>query len=242
LKDCPKPTNGFSIIVSHKGQSRIIKGANSPKSRITSGQRGPDGDAAAGWDTGRLVSIAINMCIFSAFMISSYESWVGSSQDSGDHKHSQSCAGKSKHKNFKCLAGGNCFTLFKADENSSNDFGQPMAYSLVSQDLRKMPKGGQGPWEITDSGEINVDLGGDVGKHGMQISDEPGKFGEGMAVSKAMTYYHLPTDWKEHPNFFNPFWKAKLQPFRGSSEAIKVLAIGGAGKYIPVIVSGAPLP
>jgi hypothetical protein len=167
---------------------------------------------------------------------------VGSSQDSGDHKHSQSCAGKSKHKNFKCLAGGNCFTLFKADENSSNDFGQPMAYSLVSQDLRKMPKGGQGPWEITDSGEINVDLGGDVGKHGMQISDEPGKFGEGMAVSKAMTYYHLPTDWKEHPNFFNPFWKAKLQPFRGSSEAIKVLAIGGAGKYIPVIVSGAPLP
>ncbi len=242
LKECPKPTKGYSFIVSHKGQSRIIKGANNPKPRITHAQRGPDGDAAAGWDKGRLVSIAINMCILSAFMISSYESWVGSSKNSGDHKERRSCAGRDRHKNFKCLAGGNCFTLFQADQNASSDFGQPMAYSLVSQDLRKMPQGGQGPWEITDSGEINVDLGGEVSKHGMQISNDPGKFGEGMALSKAMTYYHLPTDWKEHPNFFNPFWKAKLQPFRGSSEAIRVLVFGGAGKYIPAIISGVPLP
>ena len=91
-------------------------------------------------------------------------------------------------------------------------------------------------------GEINVDLGGSVGKKGMQISDNPGKFGKGTAMSKALVYYHLPTDWKEHPNFFNPFWRAKLQPFRGSTEAITVLGAGGAGKYIPALIAGVPLP
>ena len=32
------------------------------------------------------------------------------------------------------------------------------------------------------------------------------------AVARAMTYYHRPGNWKEHPNFFNPFWRAKLAP------------------------------
>lgn len=234
----PKPAKGTSVILHRGGQARIIKGANgNPEGRITRTDRGPDGNAAASFDKGLVLSQA-----FCGVWIWPYKAYVGSNKDSGDHYPSSACEGKSKHKNFKCLGGGNCFTLFKANENASDDFGQPKAYSLVSQDLRMMPEGGQGPWEITDSGEINVDLGGDVGKRGMQISDDPGKFGEGMAMSKAMTYYHLPTDWKEHPNFFNPFWKAKLQPFRGSAEAIKVLVLGGAAKYIPVVVSGAPLP
>lgn len=32
------------------------------------------------------------------------------------------------------------------------------------------------------------------------------------AISVARVYYHRPGDWKEHPNFFNPFWGAKLHP------------------------------
>ena len=32
------------------------------------------------------------------------------------------------------------------------------------------------------------------------------------AVSRAMAYYHRPGNWHEHPNLFNPFWKAKLHP------------------------------
>ncbi len=31
-----------------------------------------------------------------------------------------------------------------------------------------------------------------------------------LAVSRV--YYHRPGEWKEHPNFFNPFWAAKLHP------------------------------
>ena len=27
-----------------------------------------------------------------------------------------------------------------------------------------------------------------------------------------MAYYHRPGLWTEHPNFFNPFWRARLAP------------------------------
>ncbi|MFC1482519.1 hypothetical protein ACFL51_01805 [Myxococcota bacterium] len=27
-----------------------------------------------------------------------------------------------------------------------------------------------------------------------------------------MVYYHRPGVWEEHPNFFNPFWRARLAP------------------------------
>jgi hypothetical protein len=233
----PKPSKGQSISLGHKGEGRIVKNANNPKSQIKKKQAGPDGDAAAAADEGWILSRA-----FELIFIWKYKAEIGSDKNTSQHKDKQYCIGRGQHKNFKCLAGGNCFTLFKADPKPTNDFGQPKVYTLISQDLRMMPEGGQGPWEITDKGEISVDLGGDVGKKKMQISDNPAKFGKGMAMSKAMVYYHLPTDWKEHPNFFNPFWRAKLQPFRGSSEAIKVLAIGGAGKYIPALLAGAPLP
>ena len=32
------------------------------------------------------------------------------------------------------------------------------------------------------------------------------------AIARAMAYYHRPGNWNEHPNFFNPFWRAKLEP------------------------------
>jgi hypothetical protein len=38
------------------------------------------------------------------------------------------------------------------------------------------------------------------------------------AWSRGMAYYHRPSfksgesNWHEHPNFFNPFWRAKLAP------------------------------
>lgn len=32
------------------------------------------------------------------------------------------------------------------------------------------------------------------------------------AIAVARVYYHRPGEWKEHPNFFNPFWAAKLHP------------------------------
>ena len=37
------------------------------------------------------------------------------------------------------------------------------------------------------------------------------------AFSAAQVYYHRPGDWKEHPNFFNPLWGARLMPVRESN-------------------------
>ena len=31
-------------------------------------------------------------------------------------------------------------------------------------------------------------------------------------IARGMAYYHRPGDWSEHPNFFNPFWRARLAP------------------------------
>jgi hypothetical protein len=35
-------------------------------------------------------------------------------------------------------------------------------------------------------------------------------WGETRAFARAQAYYHRPGDWTEHPNFFNPFWRARL--------------------------------
>jgi len=32
------------------------------------------------------------------------------------------------------------------------------------------------------------------------------------AVARALAYYHRPGNWQEPPNFFNPFWRARLAP------------------------------
>jgi hypothetical protein len=47
-------------------------------------------------------------------------------------------------------------------------------------------------------------------------------FGEGMNVlARAQVYYHRPGAWHEPPNFFNPYWGARLAP---KNVAIKRLA------------------
>jgi len=38
-------------------------------------------------------------------------------------------------------------------------------------------------------------------------------FLQGLNVlSRGQVYYHRPGDWREQPNFFNPFWRARLAP------------------------------
>lgn len=243
-----KPAKQFSMPLPPEGQARIIQDPDNPKPRIKSGDAGPVGDTAASYDEGTILSLGAFQCVFTMFPFpNDYEAWVSSSKDGGDHEPDEACVGKNQHK-FRCLStsllGTGCFTLFKAEPDPKKNFGQPVVYSVISQDLRLMEEGGRGPWEITDSGTVGVDLGGDVNLKQTQISNNPGKFGNGVAMSKALVYYHLPRwpdGWKEHPNFFNPYWKAKLQPFRGSMEAAKVLGAAGATKYLPALL-GSPLP
>lgn len=256
-------TNGFSMIVYHAGESRVVKGGSDVKSKISKNNHGPDGDALAAADEGAVFTQA-----YCAVGGGEYDARVGTDKNSGEHVcHADwisydCCKQESKHRDaFKCLGDDglvthNCFMLFHSDKDAGNDFGQPRAYAAIHSDLRRTK--GQGPkpaWEITDSdsGKITVNLGGDVGQRQMQLTDNPNEFGKGLAVSKAMAYYHHPdwssnqNGWKEAPNFFNPYWKAKLQPFRNTIEFEKVLAAAGyATKYAAMVAGGLvvkpPLP
>jgi len=54
-----------------------------------------------------------------------------------------------------------------------------------------------------------------------------------MAMSKALVYYHRLGDWTEQPNLFNPYWRAKLHPFK-ALDAAMVLGAAGQGQWAAV--------
>lgn len=47
---------------------------------------------------------------------------------------------------------------------------------------------------------------GGAAEASVAAEDEP------KAIARALAYYHRPGSWQEHPNFFNPYWRAKLAP------------------------------
>jgi len=52
-------------------------------------------------------------------------------------------------------------------------------------------------------------------------------------ISRGMAYYHRPGNWEEPPNFFNPYWRAKLGPVWSGREQIPIL-----GQFISAIPGG----
>lgn len=238
------PVSGESEIMFYLGSSRVIKNPSSPIGGVTSGQHGPEGEGAGSFDMAMVHSEAY--CDESVMVAMS----VLGSGESGTHwgiPWPMVCGADHDNK-FKCLNGGECFMLFKANPEPGEDWGQPKVYSFIHQDLRKMEGGGKGPWELNESGKVKLDLGDASNTYSteMQISDNPdNERGEGTALSKALVYYHYPDyqggGWKEHPNFFNPYWRAKLQPFR-KKEAKDVMIRAGKPLYSIIVEAGAPLP
>lgn len=110
-----------------------------------------------------------------------------------------------------CFAQGNCFLNFRASSDSQRDFNQPRVYAYATQDLGLRTDGSRGPWELSGEGRVSVEPAI------LQLSA-----GQGRAVSKALVYYHRLGNWNEHPNLFNPFWRAKLHPFQ-ANEVRRVL-------------------
>ncbi len=94
-------------------------------------------------------------------------------------------------------------------------------YAYFPPDLRLRKDGRRGPWEINQSGRITFDHG-EQGRGTLTLVP----MSEGRAVSKAMVYYHRLGDWTEHPNLFNPFWRAKLHPCT-HEEVQEVLSAAG---------------
>jgi hypothetical protein len=147
---------------------------------------------------------------------------VFSSQNGGEHNG----AVGDNHSEFKTIAlvpGEATLISFNAhtNPNQDNDWGQPNAYGAVGQDLRLLQKGGKGAFEVNSSGTINIRIGNEQRK----ITLVPKT--EGVAVGKAKAYFHqLGADWKLPPNGFDPFWRAKLHPFK-RDELRQVLNMAG---------------
>ena len=138
------------------------------------------------------------------------------------------------------------FIDFKS--SSSSPYNQPMVYAYTSADMSQDDKGKTDhPWEVSKDGvSVNVGGGGGGGTSDQKLADaekavkgdtgagkvvlgdkaSEAKHGKGRAISKAMVYYHRLGDWKEGPNFFNPYWRAKMESFDDQGELMKALMAG----------------
>jgi hypothetical protein len=134
--------------------------------------------------------------------------------------------GGSTHPEFKTIAQIDdqaTFYTFRAHDNpsESNDWGQPNAYGAIRQDLRMMQNGGRGAYEVNQQGRVNVKIGD------QQVQVSLVSETDGIAVAKAKAYFHqLGASWQLPPNGFDPFWFAKLHPFR-RDEMRRALTLAG---------------
>jgi hypothetical protein len=244
--------------VESKGESRIIKGTSDIKSKLKRKPGGPAGDTVAAQDQGFLTSKAHcnNKKWYNIPAVAPYMANIASGNGKGRHRPyvPPVCLNHKKHGNFRCLGTEsdelhNCFTLFKPDPDPTHDFGQPSVYVILQQDLRRTAGvGPKQPWEVSQSDSGKISWGQSSGSEPIevQISDRPESFGKGIALSKALVYYHMPRErgkshWEEHPNFFQPYWRAKLQPFRDHAEVIKVLSSANLNNYAAMFPD-VPLP
>jgi hypothetical protein len=211
---------GFSKPQSHTGTAKTVERRG--RAALHQGQA-PD-------NTGQVISADEHGHLFSVwkhgFGRSSYEARIASDASGGEHTPRKAHTGQ--HDQFQgtftqdlmsCAGKGHCFMQFRADPDPKKDFGQPPVYSYITQQLRA-ENARQAPWQLNDSAQVKMKFG-KVGDGTLELAA-----GEGAGLSKALVYYHRLGDWREPPNLFNPFWRAKLHPFT-REEAERVLGLAG---------------
>jgi hypothetical protein len=133
------------------------------------------------------------------------------------------CAGD--HNNHK-FEGIEPYVKFKPNSDPAVQFNQPSVYVALNKQPDQL--GGQAfqqHFTIT-VGSRSEEIDTTIGKE--PLLNMP-QFQGLNAWSRAMAYYHRPSfpdgssNWHEHPNFFNPFWRAKLAPI---GEKVNDLASG----------------
>jgi hypothetical protein len=153
---------------------------------------------------------------------------IFSDTNGGEHK-STFALNDNDHSEFKGVQledpcqESNCFVNFRANTNADQDYGQPTVYGAVSQSLRKYHLKNQAGfadhpgWEINNDGQVKVKL---VQGEDPAVINYVARH-DGYAVAKAKVYFHQLGNWAAPPNFFDPFWRAKLHFFnRSEMEAV----------------------
>ena len=111
------------------------------------------------------------------------------------------------HRGFKGITK---FITFNPHDNPDTYFGQPITFCFLNKPPERFKM--KPVWRKsrimgdTYNAEINTDLG------------DKGVLTTGIlkginAMSLAQVYYHRPYTWKEQPNLFNPYWRARLIAF-----------------------------
>ncbi|WP_246357802.1 hypothetical protein [Pyxidicoccus fallax] len=218
LKDIPG--EGDAQVTRHVGTAKTVRN----KDDVDQGQSSDnEGTTIAAMEEGTL----LHRWKHSAVMISKYEAKVWSDAGGGDHEPDNAHSGSHRFEGVNaraltaCSQSGNCFMKFRANPSADRDWGQPRVYSYLTKQLR-VGDTGRAPWELNPSATVSL-------RHGAQGE---GRLtlaaGEGRSMSKALVYYHRFGDngWREAPNLFGPYWRAKLHPFK-PEEAAKVLEAAG---------------
>ena len=107
------------------------------------------------------------------------------------------------------------YVKFKPDSDPDKQFHQPSTYVALNKTPEKL--GGQAYQQ-----HFTLEIGNRSEEMDTTIGDDPllslPQFQGLNAWSRGLAYYHRPSfpdgssNWREHPNFFNPFWRAKLAP------------------------------
>ncbi len=179
-----------------------------------------------------------------------YKGAIFSDSNGGMHQYNSQF--DRNHREFKGVqmedpcGESNCFVNFRADPDVAHDFGQPTVYGGVRQSLRAYHLKSDGDfqsggfrehagWELNDEGKVSVEL----------VKGDPAVVnyvarGEGLAVAKAKVYFHQLGHWESPPNFFDPFWRAKLHFFSRDEMGQLLDRVGdSAGRQL--INAGAPV-
>lgn len=218
LKDLTKtiPGEGLTQPLNHKGTARAAQ--------TSGGMHGP-GQVAG--NEGAVITADEEGKLFSQWKhgmwSSSYDSKVWSDKDGGGHTTKKAHQGQHRFEgvNVKdltaCAGAGNCFMKFRANDDARRDWGQPRVYSYLTRSLRHGDTDKRLAWELNDSASVTFENGDSTGQLTLAAD-------EGAALSLALVYYHRfgENGWREAPNLFSPYWRAKLHPFT-SEQAVKVL-------------------
>lgn len=133
-----------------------------------------------------------------------------------------------------------CYVAFRSDPRPETDYGQPSVYQAVRRQLSPTFK----PWELDSDGRIRTEF---VRGQPQTIVMKPRYGGRGgpdmaYAVSKAKVYYHelsnsysQELDYKRPPNLFDPFWRAKLHPFRYAEKRALLTLAGDTAHGVRVL-------
>ncbi|HYO57629.1 hypothetical protein [Archangium sp.] len=214
LEDIPGEGNNYPLPV-HEGTAKTVESSGG----LHSGGQGLQGKAIAADEQGAM----FNQWKHGIGPYMPYKSLIASDKNNGRHSPGGAHSGSHTFEgvNTKALTGcttsGNCFMKFRANDDATRDFGQPRVYSYVTKDFHVGDKK-KAPWELNDSATVNFD-NGDSSASLTLAADK------GAALSKAMVYYHRfgENGWREAPNLFNPYWRAKLHPFT-QEQAAEVLS------------------